>query len=86
MMLPCPFHVITGLNCPLCGGQRMLVALWHGQWTEAFWLNPGLAIGLPLVVVWWLWHRELSSAALLVTLVFMLLWGVVRNILPCLQL
>ncbi len=80
-MLPCPFHVVTGLDCPLCGGQRMLVALWHGQWTEAFWLNPGLAVGAPLLGLWWLWRRELTSQAALVVVGLMLLWAVIRNVL-----
>ena len=86
MMLPCPFHVITGLECPLCGSQRMFWALLHGQWAEAFWLNPGLAIGAPLVGIWWPWKRELSSTAALVILGFVILWGVIRNIVPALQL
>ena len=86
MMLPCPFHILTGLECPFCGAQRMIVALLHGQWAEAFWLNPGLAVGAPLVGAWCLWKRELSSTAAFVILVFVLIWGVVRNIVPALQL
>lgn len=39
-MLTCPFHYITGLLCPLCGGQRMVVALLHGRVGEAWALNP----------------------------------------------
>lgn len=81
MMLPCPFHVLTGLNCPFCGGQRMVWALLHGQWAEAFWLNPGLAIGAPLFGAWWLWKREISPQAALVTLGIILLWGIFRNVL-----
>ncbi len=81
MLLPCPFHVFTGLNCPFCGGQRMIVALLHGQFAEAFWLNPGLAVGAPLVGAWWLWKRELSSTAALVILIVSIVWGVARNIL-----
>lgn len=85
-MLPCPFHLLTGFDCPFCGGQRMIVALLHGQWSEAFWLNPGLAIGAPLIGAWWAWKRELSSTAAFVILCIALLWGVVRNIIPALQL
>ncbi len=35
----CPFHEITGLHCPGCGGQRALYALLHGQVVEALSLN-----------------------------------------------
>lgn len=57
----------------------MVWALLHGQWAEAFWLNPGLAIGAPLVAAWCLWRRELSSTAAFVILVISIVWGVVRN-------
>ena len=79
-MLVCPFHLLTGFNCPFCGGQRMVVALLHGQLAEAFWLNPGLAIGAPLVGAWWLWRHEISSQAALVMVGIAFAWGVVRNI------
>jgi len=79
-MLTCPFHWLTGLNCPLCGAQRMGIALWHGHISEAFWLNPGLFIGLPVAVAWWLRRRELSSHEALILLVVALGWGVFRNI------
>ena len=78
-MLLCPFHWLTGLNCPLCGGQRMVVELLHGHVTEAFWLNPGLAVGAPLVGVWWLWKHEISSQAALVIVIFAFVWGLFRN-------
>lgn len=84
-MLICPFHWLTGFNCPFCGAQRMFVALVHGSLTEAFWLNPGLFIGGPLVALWWLWKREVSSRAAMVMLVAAFAWGIVRNIVPTLQ-
>lgn len=79
-MLTCPFHWLTGLNCPFCGAQRMVVELLHGHIVEAFWLNPGLAVGAPLAGVWWLWKRELSSLAAFVILCFAIVWGVLRNV------
>ena len=80
-MLPCPFHLLTGLNCHFCGGQRMVVELLHGHVATAFWLNPALFVGAPLVGVWWLWQREISSRAALVMLCIAIGWGIVRNIL-----
>ena len=82
MLLPCPFHMLTGFDCPFCGGQRMVLALLQGHWTEAFWLNPGLAVGAPLVGAWWLWKREITSRAAFVILCIAVAWGVLRNILP----
>lgn len=79
-MLPCPFHIITGLSCPFCGSQRMAVALLHGHVAEAFWLNPALFVGAPLVGLWWLWKREISSRAALVILCICIAWGIARNI------
>lgn len=84
-MLICPFHWLTGLNCPLCGAQRMIVALCHGNLSEAFWLNPLLFVGVPLLGLWRLWHGEVSSRAALVMLGVLLLWGIVRNMVPALQ-
>ena len=82
MLLSCPFHMLTGFDCPFCGGQRMVLALLQGHWTEAFWLNPGLAVGAPLVGAWWLWKREITSRAAFVILCIAVAWGVLRNILP----
>lgn len=53
---PCPFHRLTGLNCPGCGTTRMLEALLSGDVAEAFSLNPFfflltvLAVGGAVVV------------------------------------
>jgi len=58
----------------------MVVELLHGHLAEAFWLNPGLAIGAPLVGLWWLWKRHISSRAALVILVVAILWGFARNL------
>lgn len=80
-MLSCPLHLLTGLNCPFCGAQRMILALLHGRFIEAFWLNPGLAIGLPAVVAWWLWKGELSTTAATVVLLCTIAWGIFRNLL-----
>ena len=59
----------------------MVVELLHGHLAEAFWLNPGLAIGVPLVALWWLRKRQISSRAALIILLAALAWGILRNIL-----
>ena len=60
----------------------MVISLLHGNLAEAFWLNPGLAIGAPLVGAWWLWKRELSSKAAFVILCVAFVWGIFRNLVP----
>lgn len=89
--LLCPLHWLTGLSCPFCGGQRMVRALLHLQWAEAWQCNRLLFMLLPYVWLWlmaqmvpavarrvpgWLYGR-VASAALAALL---LLWGVARNV------
>ncbi len=45
----CPFHRLTGLYCPGCGGQRALHELLHGHFAAALRLNPfAVLVFLPL--------------------------------------
>jgi hypothetical protein len=54
--LPCPFRLLTGWDCPLCGGTRMGDALLHGDVAAAFRFNPLALVGLAILgvfgVVW----------------------------------
>ena len=36
----CPFHAITGFNCPGCGMTRAFLAIGQLKFKEAFALNP----------------------------------------------
>jgi len=54
----CPFGVLTGLPCPLCGGTRAAKALLHGDWGLALYFNPlaiiaALALALALAMLIW---------------------------------
>jgi Protein of unknown function (DUF2752) len=49
--LPCPFHALTGLNCPFCGTTRMAAALLEGDVARAWWFNPPMFVVLPIVAV-----------------------------------
>jgi hypothetical protein len=49
--LPCPFHLVTGLNCPFCGTTRMAAALLQGDPGRAWSFNPPMFVVLPIVAV-----------------------------------
>ena len=81
----CPFRLLTGWNCPACGGLRMIHDLLHGQLTAAVADNVVLLVGIPLSAGWALLrHRRGRSpltiptaAAVISTL---LAWTVLRNL------
>nr|WP_269778633.1 DUF2752 domain-containing protein [Microlunatus antarcticus] len=55
----CPFRIVTGWDCPLCGGTRMGSALLHGDVAAAFAFNPVALVGIALLgVVGVLWLVE----------------------------
>ncbi|GAA1428770.1 hypothetical protein GCM10009616_09230 [Microlunatus lacustris] len=49
--LPCPFRMVTGWECPLCGGTRLGTALLHGDVVAAFSYNPVVLVGLVVLAV-----------------------------------
>ncbi|NIH81589.1 hypothetical protein FHX46_004119 [Amycolatopsis viridis] len=52
LRIPCWFHALTGLDCPFCGGSRMLGALLHGDVPAALSDNAfALVVLLPLTAV-----------------------------------
>lgn len=93
MMIPCPFHYFTGFDCPLCGAQRGLLALWNGDVVGWWQYNPVLWCLMPYFAVlffaqlyrparswrWVIWlHQNRVGFAVLLILV---VWGIVRNLL-----
>jgi hypothetical protein len=61
---PCPFHSMTGLDCPGCGATRALVALTRGDVAAAFGHNLFVVASLPLLfVVWVYWLRSSRAGA-----------------------
>ncbi|MGI5470047.1 DUF2752 domain-containing protein [Streptomyces sp. CA-132043] len=92
-LLPrCPFNVMTGLLCPVCGGTRMAYDLLHGDLSAAFHDNAALLVlGVPLAayVGGRLLYEGLRgrryrvrprTRTLAVALVVAVVWGVVRNV------
>lgn len=89
----CPFHRLTGLDCPGCGLTRATYAGMQGRFAEAFRLNPlGVillpvaALGLALEVTAWVTQNpgsprwKLSSKEARALLVLLLVYWVVRNL------
>lgn len=88
----CPFRMLTGWECPACGGQRALHSLLHARVGEALRYNPFLVVSVPyfLAVAWTAVGRsplavrmrpvvQHRAMALSYCLLF-LLWWVVRNL------
>ncbi len=81
----CPFKMLTGLDCPACGGLRMTHDLVHGDLAAAAVDNVFLLVGLPLVALWWVWRRRIDRpafppAALVAVAVAAIGWTVLRNL------
>jgi Protein of unknown function (DUF2752) len=55
----CPFHILTGLNCPACGSLRALHQLSHGNILAALHFNSLLIVSLPFLGI--VLARKLSA-------------------------
>jgi Protein of unknown function (DUF2752) len=81
----CPFKALTGLNCPACGGLRMVHDVLHGDFAAAVVDNVFVLVGLPLLLAWILLCRRraqpwATTPTLVVILVATVAWTVVRNL------
>jgi hypothetical protein len=81
----CPFKLLTGWDCPACGGLRMTHDVLHGNLPAAVTDNVFLLIGLPLLAIWSLWRwrsgRPIASTGLLIVAsVAAVTWTIVRNL------
>jgi hypothetical protein len=80
----CPFRLLTGWNCPACGGLRMTHDLLHGDLAAAAVDNVFLLVGLPALLAWvvvrWRTGRPIfSMPAIAVVAVLAVAWTVLRN-------
>ncbi len=81
----CPFKLLTGWNCPICGGLRMTHDLLHGDLFAAVNDNVFLLVGIPLLAGWLLLRRgrgrpALSTPAWLMMVLAIIAWTVLRNL------
>ena len=53
----CLFKLLTGWNCPACGGLRMTHDLLHGDLAASIIDNVFLLVGIPIFAVWLLFRR-----------------------------
>ena len=81
----CPFRLLTGWNCPACGGLRMMHDVLHGDLAAAITDNVFLLVGIPMLAGWVLLRRRSDKSVfpvpmVAIVLVAMLAWTVVRNL------
>jgi hypothetical protein len=81
----CPFKLLTGWNCPGCGGLRMTHDLLHLDLAAAAVDNIFLLVGIPALAMWFLWRRSrggpfFSVASAVLIAVLVIVWTVVRNL------
>src|SRR6185312_11357029 len=80
----CPFKLLTGWNCPACGGLRMAHDLLHANVSAAVIDNVFLLFGIPALIAWFFWRRHADRPAVTRTVVGVVVaatvaWTVVRN-------
>lgn len=88
-MPTCPTKLVTGFDCPACGGLRMAHSILHGDWARALHDNAYLVVALPagtmMLLMWanrqwrgipWRPPRWVAWSFLATAA----LWAVVRNL------
>lgn len=82
----CLFNALTGWDCPGCGTQRALHALFEGKFVDAWRFNPAFFVGMFLAGLYAISPRRwrgvmYSPAALWGIVAAIVLWWVLRNVL-----
>lgn len=87
----CPFHMVTGLLCPACGGTRMVWDLMHGHLGQAWLDNRVLLLASPWALALlgrWIveglrgrrWSPRIGARGQWVILGVAVAWAVARNV------
>ena len=90
--IKCPLYQMTGWQCPLCGMQRAVHEMCHGNVREAWMYNPAMWVSLPYFITLGLsalfpqarrfkivrWARKDSTLAIVALL--LVAWGIMRNL------
>lgn len=48
----CPFHMLTGLDCPGCGSQRAIHSMLNGDFEAALRYNALLVLAIPYLALY----------------------------------
>ena len=91
--IPCMIHRITGFYCPGCGITRMIFAIMKLDFVEAFRYNQLVFILSPFLIFYIFYHIylyiflkkdkifiKIPNYFYVILLIFVILWGIVRNI------
>jgi Protein of unknown function (DUF2752) len=81
----CPFKLLTGWNCPMCGGLRMAHDLLQGDLAASINDNIFLLVGMPMLAGWILFRLRRGKPALPMPTLLAITaaaaaWTVLRNL------
>lgn len=89
----CPFHYLTGLDCPGCGTQRAFHSLLHFEFGKALSYNPLFVVSIPYLLLGFYFEylggkkkylhiRKFffGRKAILIILFIIILYWIIRNI------
>ena len=90
LYLRCLIKEFTGYDCPACGVQRAVVSLFKGEFKQAFWYNPYLALLSPGIAALYIfslfdkgkeWFKKKSSYFVVAILgLLTIAWTIIRNL------
>lgn len=90
--VPCLFQYFFHLRCPGCGITHMILAVFEGQFYQAFQYHPIVFAGSPFLLwicgkgFWcWLWEkkaqwRKWEQTGMFIFMVLLLAFAVLRNL------
>ena len=82
-MPKCPFHQMTGMHCPGCGGTRAVHALLHGHPLKALRFNAILfPMGVCTLLIWRYPKLQTNKPFAYTVATVFILFFILRNI-PC---
>ena len=77
----CPFHEVTGMHCPGCGGTRAIHALLHGHPLKAIRYNAILfPMGVCTLLIWKYPKLQYNKPFTLTVATLFILFFICRNL------